>query len=339
VRPLAAHGLTVFLTLVLLGLLSIPALRIVESSEHTAPAAASVPVVQPKRVFGVYVDPYHVQDWSRSVGEAPQLVAKFEAFSKQRTIDTFLNGASQHGIRQVMVTWEPWAPVPAALGVKAQRTPQLAYRSIDIAWGAQDPYIRRFARSLARFKGLVYLRYAHEMNGFWYPWSADARAYVTAWRRIVRIFRRAGARNVRFVWSVNPSLYVSSRKQWLAGLQRYWPGANYVDLVGATMIDFGGRKDYSVGRFRRPITDLWRTYRKPVALAEVNTAYRGRLRWLRDLRDFLRRSPWIRIVAWSQLPSRGQVHGGKRVGQLDWDASADPAAAALLREIIRDGTG
>ena len=33
----------------------------------------------------------------------------------------------------------------------------------------------RFARSLARFPGTVYLRYAHEMNGYWYPWSRDAR--------------------------------------------------------------------------------------------------------------------------------------------------------------------
>jgi len=155
----------------------------------------------------------------------------------------------------------------------------------------------------------------------------------------VRIFDAAGARNVRFVWSVNPSLYVSSRRQWLASLRRYWPGADYVDLLGATMINFGGRKDYSVARFRGPITELWHTYRKPLALAEVNTAYSDRVRWLTDLRAFLRESPWIRIVAWSQLPSRGQAHAGSRVGELDWDASADPASAAILREIIRDGTG
>jgi mannan endo-1,4-beta-mannosidase len=341
VRPVAAHALTALLALTLLALLSIPALDIVEGASKTTPVAVATARTppEPKRLFGVYVDPWHVGEWRRRVGAPPQLVAKFEAFSKQRTIDTFLDGAIEHGIRRVMVTWEPWAPVPAAAGVRAQRRQQLAYRNIDIAWGAQDPYIRRFARSLARFKGVVYLRYAHEMNGFWYPWSADSRDYVLAWRRIVRIFRREGARNVRFVWSVNPSLYVSSRKEWLAGLRRYWPGAGYVDLVGATMIDFGGRKDYQVARFRRPISDLWRTYRKPLALAEVNTAYSGRVRWLSDLRAFLRERPWIRIVAWSQLPSRGQAHGGKRVGQLNWDASLDPASAAVVRGIIRDGTG
>ena len=65
----------------------------------------------------------------------------------------------------------------------------------------------RFARSLARFPGTVCLRYAHEMNGYWYPWSRGPRAYRWAWRRIVRLFRVAGARNVRFVWSVNANLY------------------------------------------------------------------------------------------------------------------------------------
>ena len=39
------------------------------------------------------------------------------------------------------------------------------------------PLHLRFARSLARFPGTVYLRYAHEMNGYWYPWSRDPAAY------------------------------------------------------------------------------------------------------------------------------------------------------------------
>ena len=87
------------------------------------------------------------------------------------------------------------------------RGPSRGYRNIDIARGAQDRYIMRFARSLARYPGTVWLRYAHEMNGYWYPWSRGARAYRWAWRRIVRLFGVAGADNVRFVWSVNANLY------------------------------------------------------------------------------------------------------------------------------------
>ena len=65
------------------------------------------------------------------------------------------------------------ARVTAAL--RAQQRPQPGYRNADIAAGAQDPYIRRMAGNLGKFPGTVYLRYAHEMNGFWYPWSHDAR--------------------------------------------------------------------------------------------------------------------------------------------------------------------
>jgi glycosyl hydrolase family 26 len=106
-----------------------------------------------------------------------------------------------------MLAWEPWKPVPSALGVGAQAQPQAGYRNIDIARGVQDRYIMRFARELARFPGKVYLRYAHEMNGYWYPWSRGPRAYRWAWRRIVRLVDVAGAHNVRFVWSVNANLY------------------------------------------------------------------------------------------------------------------------------------
>ena len=70
-----------------------------------------------------------------------------------------------------------------------------------------------------------------------------------AWRRIVGLFDRAGARNVRFVWSVNPNLY-QSPGTWERITRRYWPGSRYVDALGMTMIDFGGEKDYRVARSR-----------------------------------------------------------------------------------------
>ena len=50
----------------------------------------------------------------------------------------------------------------------------------------------------------------------------------------------------------------------------------------------------------------------------------------------LRRTPWIRSVAWFQHRSRGQAQL-VGTGRLDWDVQADPAAAAILRGIIRDG--
>jgi hypothetical protein len=287
------------------------------------------------RAFGVYVDPWHVGEWSRSVGIAPQYVGRFEAFSRGTTVDGFLRMAELQGLRRVLVTWEPWTPVPAELGVVEQFRPQPGFRNRDIARGAQDAYLLRFAHSLASFRGRVDLRYAHEMNGTWYPWSHDPIQYRLAWRHIVRLFRAAGARNVRFVWSPNPSLYLPFRP-WRRSVRVYWPGRRYVDAVGSTMINFGGHKRYAVARFLPRLRALRRMYRKPVTLTEVNTVYGGRTRWLRDLRRMLRRTPWIRSFAWFQHQIRGQVQI-PGAGRLDWDVQRDAPAAAVLRGIARDG--
>jgi hypothetical protein len=327
-RRLALNLVTGSATALLLAALALPAKHVLDAPAHKASP-------WPQRAFGVYIDPWHVDDWAHDVGAAPQFVAKFEAFSRQRPIDGFLRESERQGIGRVLVSWEPWTPVPMSRGLAAQFQPQLGYRNADIATGWQDHYISLFARSLAAFRGIVYLRYAHEMNGTWYPWSQAAPSYRQAWRRVVRLVRRAGADNVRFVWSVNPSLYLPQRT-WVRGLRRYWPGSDYVDVVGSTMINFGGRKDYTVRRFAPRLRALHHIYRKPMMITEANTQHADRLQWLLDLRALLARAPWIKSIAWSQLPSRGKAHL-TGVGNLEWSVTQDPAAAAILQRIIGDG--
>jgi hypothetical protein len=337
-KPLALNLLTTSLTLLLLAVLALPArdaFRTARSAATPAPAPWPHPAADPRRAFGAYVDPWHVDDWARAVGAAPQLVAKFEAFSLRRAPVESLAQVQRIGIRRVLISWEPWNPVPASLGTAVQARPQFGYRNLDNAQGAQDGYILAFARALARFRGTVYLRYAHEMNGYWYPWSRDPAAYVAAWRRIVRLFASAGARNVRFVWSVNPNLY-DPAGTWKRSVRPYWPGRRYVDVVGSTMINFGGAKRYPVAAFVPRLRWLRATYAKPLLLTEVNTAFEDRVPWLRDLRAMLARMPSIEAVAWSQLPSRGKAHQSG-TGVVDWDVQTDPAASAALHAIIDDG--
>jgi hypothetical protein len=330
VRHLLLNLSTASLTVAVLAVLALPAIDL----HHRLVTPPKLPIPQ-TRTFGVYVDPWHIGDWARSVGAQPTMAAKFEAFSRKRTVETFTDEAHRRGIRSVLISWEPWKPVAARLGLFKQSRPQPGYRNIDIANGVQDRYIRRFARQLATFDGTVYLRYAHEMNGFWYPWSWDARDYRRAWRHIVGIFDRAGADNVRFVWSINPNLYEES-DHWLKNLELYWPGSRYVDAIGSTMINFGGWKRYAVSRFLPRLRAVNALYRKPVVLTEVNTQYGGRVNWLRDLRAMLVRSPWITAVAWSQLPSRGAAQM-LAPGDLHWDIARDARASVVVSSIIDDG--
>jgi mannan endo-1,4-beta-mannosidase len=331
-RLLSLNLLTASVTAFVLGLLTVPAMSV----GMKAPSGPVLPV--PKvRAFAVYVDPWHIDDWASAVGAQPTMAAKFEAFSRRRVVDKFTYEAMNRGIRQVLVSWEPWKPVPARLGVFRQSFPQRGYRNVDIANGSQDRYIHRVARGLARFDGTVYLRYAHEMNGFWYPWSWDARSYRTAWRRIVRIFRKVGAHNVRFVWSPNPNLF-ERQAPWMRNLLLYWPGAKYVDALGSTMINFGGKKAYRVSDFVPRLRALHRRFHKPLMITEANTQYGGRVEWLRGFRHMLDHSPWITAVAWSQLPSRGAAQM-QQPGDLHWDIQRDPCSAAVIRGIVEDGLG
>jgi len=328
-RQLLASSLTGALTLVLLALLTVPAARIVRPA-----GAASSP--EPPRLFGVYVDPWHVDEWARAERVHPDLVAKFEAFSRRRLPDAFLAEAQRQGLRRVLFVWEPWKPVPVSAPVSRQTRAQPRYGNAEIARGARDVYIRSFARSLARFDGTVYIRYGHEMNGHWYPWARDPAAYRRAWRHVVSVVR-AIAPNVEFIWSVNPNLF-EPFDTWLRRLRRYWPGRRYVDAVGVTMINFGGAKRYVVPQFAVRIRALRWAYGKPIMLPEANTAYVGRVAWLRRVRAMLRTMPFVRGLVWSQLPSRGAAHMKRLgVGSLDWDVQRDPAATAVLRAIARDG--
>jgi mannan endo-1,4-beta-mannosidase len=340
VKPFALNLMTCALTVVLLVALALPARQAYRTArESSAPSVPDAPwprpASDPRRVFGAYIDPWHLDDWARSVGAAPQMIAKFEAFSLRRAPVATLAQAERVGIKRVLISWEPWAPVPTSFGTARQALPQPGYRNIDIARGAQDRYILAFARALARFHGTVYVRYAHEMNGYWYPWSHGSEAYIWAWRRIVRIFDVAHARNVRFVWSVNPNLY-DPEATWKRSLMRYWPGRGYVDDIGSTMINFGGAKSYPVAEFAPRLRWLHDRFGKRVVLTEVNTAYADRVAWLRDLRSMLAGMPWIPALAWSQLPSRGKAHQ-LGTGVLDWHVEQDPAAGQELHAIIDAG--
>ncbi|MGH3679512.1 MAG: glycoside hydrolase family 26 protein [Natronosporangium sp.] len=291
------------------------------------------------REFGILSDPWQVDEWADAVGAAPTMVMEFEQWHRNRTIDDHFAQARRQGLDSFMVAWEPWRPVPPSLGKAAQYADQPEYGNAAIAAGRLDGYIRDFARSVAASGLAVYIRYAHEMNGDWYPWSRDPDSYVLAWRRVVDIFRAAGATNATFVFSLNASIWVDDTS-WREVAEQYWPGDGYVDLVGATMISFGGRKDYTVAEFAARLELMREVFGKDVMVTELNTAAQGRVRWLTDLRTWLAvDAPWVTGVVLAQAESRGQIQLGEQVGDLSWNVMTDPETQPVIRGLIDDLTG
>jgi beta-mannanase len=172
------------------------------------------------------------------------------------------------------------------------------------------------------------VRFAHEMNGTWYPWGAlkdDNRPadYIAAWRRVVRIFRAEGARNVRWVWSPNI-------EYGLPPARRYFPGDRWVDWVALDGFNWG-RSLPSGWRtmretFEASYRNMVRLSRKPIMIAETGTAQSGgnRARWITSgfMRDIPRYMPRIRAIVWFNWRA-----------QLDWRIETSGSALRAYRRV------
>ncbi|HEX8204930.1 MAG TPA: hypothetical protein VF587_02600 [Solirubrobacteraceae bacterium] len=116
-----------------------------------------------------------------------------------------------------------------------------------VAAGAYDATLRRMAERLAALPTTVYVRPGYEfdlLGGQYGP----PEVYKAAYRRVVDVFRAAGAENVRFVWhsagafwrAADPSLFatqsgavaVAAREAPALPISAFYPGDGYVDAFG-----------------------------------------------------------------------------------------------------------
>jgi beta-mannanase len=219
------------------------------------------------------------QDWS---GEAALDLNAIRAIAARGSIS--------------MITWEPW---DHKLGKD-----QPAYRLAEIIKGSYDDHIRMWAHGLAVYGEPVMLRFAHEMNGRWYPWcinqlgntSAD---YIDAWRHIHDIFRQEGATNVQWIWSP----YVVEGPE--MAFEPLFPGDDYVDWValdGYNNIAWEQWQTFDQ-LFGPSYERITRLSAKPVMIAEVGTTEgldsSDKANWIADAYDqAIPSRPRIKAVVW-----------------------------------------
>jgi hypothetical protein len=287
-----------------------------------------------KRIFGVALAGNALPQWIRGTGIHPGLLMSFQNWAERPMPAKVLAEDKAVGIHAAMITWEPWQPPPIGTLPPQQARPQPRYSNKAIATGSLDGYITQWARDVAAFPQIrVYVRFAHEMNGTWYPWSHNPRAYVAAWRHIVTIFRQQHAANARFVWSGSWG-EGPPHAAWRHNLMRYWPGKSYVDIIGTTMINFGGPgHTHPVGVYKQRIKLMHHLLGKKVMLTEVNTEQQGRIAWMLHLASYAAHTSWLKGVVWSQAPSHGA--GDMITGNLNWQITSDasPRAQRAFREL------
>jgi beta-mannanase len=235
------------------------------------------------------------------VGRRVAIVNWYQDWGVDRSHFTYNVTKARRGIaasgRQAMLTWEPYN------GGHWNN-----WTNRQITHGRYDRYIKTVARRIRGVHQPLYLRFAHEMNGNWYPWGVmtnhnSARSYKRMWIHVHKVFDSVGATNVRWVWSplTEDSPHVPSNK-----FEKYYPGRRWVDVLGmsgfnwgASVPQFGGWRSFNQV-FHRGYQRISRLGPQPVWITEIGSASDGgdKAQWVRDMWATASQWPRLQAIVW-----------------------------------------
>jgi len=154
-----------------------------------------------------------------------------------------------------------------------------------------------------QYRELVLVRFAHEMNGNWYPWGVangnTPQEYGQAYRHVAGIFKAMGVTNALWVWSPNIIRSTPSKT-----IKEFWPGDEYVDIVGVTGY---GVREASPEITYRPTLDLVSALTsKPVLLTEVGVQPDpNKRKWISEFGPWVAKQPQIAGFIWYEKVREG----------------------------------
>jgi hypothetical protein len=191
------------------------------------------------------------------------------------------------------ITLEPWSLV-----TPSDQANQPQYSLARIASGAYDADLYRIASVIAEYKSPIYLRFAHEMNGNWYPWGYGVNGnqpgdYVRAWRHVHDVFEAARAVNTMWVWS--PDADPGGKA---VALQPLYPGDAYVDYVGLTAYGHTTSQPTAADTVAPALEQIETISKRPVILSEIGADGPGKAAWIEGLGQLIHADPRIRGFVW-----------------------------------------
>ncbi|MCV7434569.1 glycoside hydrolase family 26 protein [Mycolicibacterium bacteremicum] len=228
---------------------------------------------------------------TRITGTAPQYVLWYEDFTAAPPLAE-LAAVARIGALPV-ITWEPWTVADRGPGTMR-----------DLAAGALDDYVHEWIGELKVRQQNICLRFAHEFNGDWYPWSpaggTPPEVHIAVWQRIHTMFAAAGATNVDFMWCADA---VAAQHDPIVS---WYPGGEFVDYIGVDGYNWGaagGRHAWCAPAeiFGAALADARELAGdRPVVVAEVGCAEAGgsKARWITDLVGFLRDDAEVEGFIW-----------------------------------------
>lgn len=260
-------------------------------------------------LFGVY-DPHG--DFNNDTSPAIEHIFLPWEDVDLRTLDAADAYALQHR-RSLLVTVEPWSWL-----AKQQNTPPELYERIMA--GEYDQNVAAICDKTAVLRSPVVFRWGQEMEVndgqfIWSPWTPEQ--FINAFRRVVTTCR-AYDRAARYMWSPLGN----------EGLQSYYPGDEFVDIVGLTLFGLQQMDQDLVGRDRNfeeilaPSYARVAAFNKPVYVAEFG--YDGDAAYVRDwARTVTRPMPQFPLLAGVIYFNDKEVYpwliqNGKNYGLPNW---------------------
>ncbi len=208
-----------------------------------------------------------------------------------------------------------------------------------IASGREDAVLKAFGGQLRALGGEALVRFGHEMNGNWYPWSGAANgkrpdAFIAAWRRVHDVVAAAAApTRIAWVWTVNAEDVPA--EPWNQA-QAFYPGDAFADAIGIDGYNWGGTRPGNPWKsfdevFGAQLQRLRQTFPgKPVVIAEVGSApgpQRGA--WMEDFFAQLAAAHAdLALFLWFDVAK-----------EADWRIGSDAASVAAFRRGVAAWSG
>lgn len=187
----------------------------------------------------------------------------------------------------------------------------------DILVGKYDQYLAKIALKVKQFNKPVIFRFAHEMNLSSYHWGIDLQdynatypeIYKKTYRYLYSFFRQAGVGNV--LWAFCPNCDSVPNEPWNK-IENYFPGKEFVDILGIDGYNFGNNK---IGDFKsswRAFEDIFSSsldllkslsQNKPIFIfetASVSEKSHSREKWIKQALEYAKESK-LRALLWFNI--------------------------------------
>lgn len=231
------------------------------------PTPTPTPTPDPvSKIYGVATETFaEVAKFNQNSGKPVNVVSIYKSFFWDKNFPTTEAQQISTSGAQVMITWEPWEPNGNAT--------QSKYSLASINRGDHDTIIKAWASQIKSWNNPLFLRFAHEMNGNWYPWGtgngSKAGEYISAYKHVRAIFDAAGVTNVKWVWSPNVDFPVAP----------YYPGDSQVDYVALDGYNWDTSSPEKV--FGETINNIREVTQKPIFIGETGCpSYSGKAQWI-----------------------------------------------------------